>query len=204
MRTKQIDRKKVEQLLKTGIKQTVIARKLGVTQAAISQIKKELKVGTVKNVVIEQAPKVVAKSLNAIEQLQHINEVVVHILDELTGEEETTKRMVQAVQAVLDYEKEPTKDKLKDLKALILRINQDKNTAIKAAAEIRAQVGLQLEIFQTLHDIKMVAEFRETLIELLRRVDPKLRDEFIKLLDERQALQRALKAEPVKSLKEED
>jgi len=204
MAARKIDLGKLRVLHGKGLSHGAIAKQLGVDRSNVTRQLKKLGLATVRNVVIEQAPKVVAQSLNAAEQLLHINEVVVHILDELTGEEETTKRMTQAVLAVLAYEKEPTKDKLKELKSLILRINQDKNTAIKAAAEIRAQVGLQLEIFQTLHDIKVVAEFREALIELLRRTDPKLRDEFLKLLDERQALQRALRAEPVKPLNEED
>ena len=121
-------------------------------------------------------------------------------MDELTGEEETTIRMVQAVQAVLDYEKEPTKDNLKDLKATVLRINRDKNTAIKACAEIRGQLTLQLEILQTLHDIKVVAMYHEELIELLRQTSPKLRDDFLARVKERQGLRRALRAKAVKPL----
>lgn len=198
------DISKLKDLHAKGLGVTQIAKQLGVSKSTISKQLKRLNLAATKNIIVEQAPKFVEKKLDALDQLYHINTVANKILDELTGEEQTTKRMVQAVQAVLDYEKDPTKDKLKNLKALILRINQDKNTAIKACAEIRAQLGLQLDIYQTLHDIKVVAEYHEALIELLRRTSPKLRDEFLKLLDERQAVRRALRAKPVKPLDDED
>ena len=192
MAARKIDLVKLRILHGKGLTHGAMAKQLGVDRSNVTRHLKKLGLAAVRNVVVEQAPKVVAKSLDAIDQLCHINRVVLHILDELTGEEQTTNRMVQAVQAVLDYETEPTKDKLKDLKALILRINQEKNTAIKAAAEIRAQVGLQLEIFQTLHDIKAVQEFQQELIQLLGEIDPKARNEFLKRIDERAALQRAI------------
>ena len=186
---------KLKDLHAKGLGVTQMAKQLGVSKSTISKQLKRLKLAATKNIIVEQAPKFVEKKLDAIDQLCHINEVANKILDELTGEEQTTKRMVQAVQAVLDYEQEPTKDKLKDLKGIILRINQDKNTAIKACAEIRYQLSVQLEIYQTLHDIKVVAQYHEELIELLRQTSPKLRDDFLARVKERHGLLRALKTE---------
>jgi DNA-binding MarR family transcriptional regulator len=193
MAARKIDLVKLRILHGKGLSHGAMAKQLGVDRSNVTRHLKKLGLAAVRNVVVEQAPKGVAKSLNAIDQLCHINKVALHILDELTGEEQTTNHMVQAVKAVLDYEKKPTKDKLTELKSLILRINQEKNTAIKACAEVRAQVGLQLEIFQALYDIKVVAEYHQELIKLLKETSPKLRDEFLKRLDERQAIRRAIK-----------
>lgn len=199
---RKVDITKLRELHAKGMRPIDIAKHFGADKSTISGHLKRLKLAATKNIIVEHGRKFVEKKLDAVDQLCHINEVANDILDELTGEKETTKRMVQAVKAVLDYEQEPTKDKLKDLKGLILRINQDKNTAIKACAEIRAQLGLQLEILQTLHDIKVVAEYHEELIELLRQTSPKLRNDFLSRVKERQGLRRALRATPVKKVDE--
>lgn len=192
------DISKLRELHAKGMRVTDMAKELGVAKGTISSQLKKLNLAAVRSVVVEQAPKFVEKKLDGIEQLYHVNEVVNKILDELTGEKETTKRMVEAVKAVLDCEKEPTQENLKRLKATILRINQDKNTAIKASAEIRAQIALQFEIYQTLLKIDIFVEYHELLIEFLRQIDPKLRDQFIVKVQERDGLQRALRAKPVK------
>lgn len=194
---------KLRELHAKGMRVTDIAKQLGVAKGTISSQLKNLGLAAVRSIVVEQAPKFVEKRLDAIDQLCHINKVANKILDELTGEKKTTLRMVHAVKTILTYEKEPSKENLKDLKTTILRINQDKNTAIKACAEIRGQLGLQLEILQTLHDIKVVAQYHQELIELLRQTDPKLRDDFLARLKERQGLQRALRAKPVKPIDDE-
>lgn len=202
-RPQKVDIAKLREMHANGMRAVDIAKHFGVGKSAITWHFKHLKLAATKNVIVEQAPKFVKDKLDAIEQLGHINEVVNRVLDELTGEEQTTKRMVQAVQSVLDYEKEPTKDNLKNLKAIILRINQDKNTAIKACAEIRGQVGLYFDIKKTLHDIKVVAEYHQVLIETLRATSPALRDDFLARMQERDGLERALRAKPVKSLEED-
>lgn len=175
-------------MLDKGTKQAEVAQFFGVSPQAVSDRVKKLKGGMVKVAVMEKGAEVLDKNLNAVDQLRHINEVANKILDELTGEEETTKRMVQAVKAVLDCEKEPTKDNLKNLKAIILHINRDKNTAIKACGEIRAQLSLQLEILQGLYNVESVAAFQKEVVAIIGEVEPDVRNRIIQKLKERLAL----------------
>ena len=175
-------------MLDKGKKQAEVAQFFGVSPQAVSDRVKKLKGGMVKVAIMEKGAEVLDKNLNAVDQLRHINEVANKILDELTGEEETTKRMVQAVKAVLDCEKEPTKDNLKNLKAIILHINRDKNTAIKACGEIRAQLSLQLEILQGLYNVESVAAFQKEVVAIIGEVEPDVRNRIIQKLKERLAL----------------
>lgn len=121
---------------------------------------------------------------NVKEQLEKINKVNNQILDNLTGEKETINRMVKAVEAVLGYEKEPTQDNLKHLKATILRISQDNNTAIKASAEIRAQLSLLLDIEKQLWNIVEIKKQQEITLQIIGKVAPHVRNEIIKELRE--------------------
>ena len=171
-----------------GKKQADVAEFFNVSPQAISDRLKKLRGGVIKNVVLETAPGVVKKKLDAIGQLQNINEVANHLLDKLTGEDQTISRMAKAVELFLEYEKDPTKENFKKIRGIILQVNQDKNTAIKACAEIRGQLNLQLEIFKTLYGMEEVAEFQKEIIQLLKDTSPELKNEFIRRLKQKQAL----------------
>ena len=78
-----IDKIKLNQMLRSGKPQVEIAQVFGVTESAISKAKKELNLNVVKNVALENAHRVVDKNLNAIEQLQKINDYANDLLDSL-------------------------------------------------------------------------------------------------------------------------
>ena len=60
--------------------------------------------------------------------------------------------------------------------------------ALKAMAEIRGQLNLQLEIFKTLHDMKAMQEFQEEVLEVIGKVDPSARAAIITGLNQRRAV----------------
>lgn len=175
-------------MLDKGKKQVQVAEFFGVSPQAISDRVKKLKGGMVKVAVMEKGAEILDKNLNAVEQLQNINKVANQLLDELTGEDQTINRMVGAIEAVLKFKAEPTKENEQQLKQIILQISRDKNTAIKACAEIRGQIKLQFEILQGLYNIETVAEFQKEVIQLLKDTDPELRDEFLRRLRQRRGL----------------
>jgi len=75
---------------------------------------------------------------------------------------------------------------------LLNRLEKDPNLKLKVMAEIRGQLKLQLEIFQTLYDLKAVAEFQQEVLEAIASVSPKVRDEIIYRLKERSVVRSAL------------
>ena len=149
-----IDKVKLSQLLRSGKAQREIAQVFGVTESAVSKAKKELNLNVVKNVVLENAHRVVDKNLNAIDQLYKINEAANKLLDEL--------------------EQKP------DLK-------------LRAMAEIRNQLRLQLDIFQSLYDMKAVQEFQGEVLTAIGEASPDVRDKIIRSLNEKQAIRSAIK-----------
>jgi transposase len=169
-----IDLIKLNQLLRAGKSVNQAASFFGVSASAISQAKKQLNVSVVKNLSLENAGRVVDKNLNAIEQLQKINKYANDLLDLLirwsNGDEE-------AVQ-LLENQALATKD--------------PRELALKAMAEIRNQLKLQLEIFQCLYDMKAVEEFQSEVLGVIGEVAPDVRDRIVQQLTEKRAIRRAL------------
>ena len=149
-----INKVKLSQMLRSGKAQREIAQVFGVTESAISKAKKELNLNVVKNVVLENAHRVVDKNLNAIDQLYKINEAANKLLDEL--------------------EQKP------DLK-------------LRAMAEIRNQLRLQLDIFQSLYDMKAVQEFQDEVLTAIGDASSDVRDKIIRSLNEKRAIRSAVK-----------
>ncbi len=178
-------------MLDKGKKQAEVAEFFGVSPQAISERVKKLRGGIVKNVVMESAAKVVDKNLNTIEELQHINRAANQLLNELIGKDQIINRMVKAVEGSLTYEGDLIKQK-EHIRQVILQVNQDKNTALKACAEIRSQLKLQLEIFQALYDMKAVQEFQQEVLTAIGEASPEVRDAIISKLNQRRIIRRSI------------
>lgn len=194
-----VDRKRLPKLVKEGKSQIEIANIFGVSQVAVSVALRKMKLATIKNVVLEAAPKVVEKNLNAVDQLQRINDVANNLLNELTGEDHIIDNMVKAVQATIEFKANPSKDNETYLKNIIKMVNSEKNTAIKACAEIRGQLSLQLEIFQTLYDIEAVAEFQREVLDAIAEVAPAVQKTIINNLKKRKALRESVSFRKLRS-----
>lgn len=186
MRKPKIDIDQLNQLLIEGKTVGYIAKMFSVSSAAVSKAKKKLKIGFVKNVTLERAHRVVDKNLNAVAQLQKINEYANELLDLLMrwnrGEDEALRIMESQVKKVKhgrgkDAE-EITEYHIKDPRELIIRV----------MGEIRGQLSLQLDIFRTLYDMEAVAEFQKEVLDAIGEVDEETRNKIVERLKERRAL----------------
>jgi len=183
-----IDRVKLNQLLTAGKSQREVAQVFGVTEGAISKAKKELNINVVKNVALENAHKVVDKNLDAVAQLQKINHNANELLDLLMrwnrGDETALQVLESQVRKVRvgKTEKFVEEFKFKDPREL----------AIKAMAEIRGQLNLQLDIFRTLYDMETVAEFQREVLDAIGQVSPDTRTKIINKLKDKRALRTSI------------
>jgi hypothetical protein len=160
-----IDLLELDKMLRAGKRTGVIAKSFHVTPGAVSQAKKKLKTMVIRATSLEKVHDVVETHLDMMGQLTRVN---IAINEEL----ERAKR---------DIESAEDKDK---------RFIQE--TIVKLSAEIRKQLGLQLEIAQIWHDQKIVAEFQKELLDILNEVEPTLKNEVIRRLKQRNALRRSV------------
>lgn len=98
---------------------------------------------------------------------------------------EIVNQGLDAAQQLLDINKEAHR--------LLDTLEKDPKLKIKVLAEIRAQLKLQLEIFQTLYDLEAVRQFQEAVLEIIGSIDPKVRDAIIYALKKRSAVRSALR-----------
>ncbi len=163
-----IDKIKLNRMFQAGKTQRECAKVFGVSEAAISQVKKELNLNVIKSVALENAHKVVTKNLNSIEQLQKINDQANSLLDRAM--------MVVRGESVADPQ---TSEATQDI-------------ALKAMKEIRGQLSLQLDIFKTLYDVEAIAQFQQEVLSIIGEVNEDVRDRIIQRLKEGGALRASI------------
>jgi predicted TIM-barrel fold metal-dependent hydrolase len=187
---KRISILELEQLLRQGNGVSECARRLGVTKGAVSKRLKALRVAITKDVALHHAGEIVEKKLDAIGQLQKINDYANELLDLLMrwnrGDEvalQVLESQVRKVKVKGDgFEHELQEFKFKDPRELALR----------AMAEIRGQLNLQLEIFRALYDMAAVAEFQKEVLESIKEAAPDVRDKIIFNLEKRRIIRSTL------------
>lgn len=188
MQRKVISNLELEQMVKEGNGVSEIARKLGVTKGAVSKRLKALNVAITKDVSLHHAGEIVDKKLDAIAQLQKVNDYANELLDLLMrwnrGDEEALQILENQVRKVRvkGKEEEITEYRFKDPREL----------AIKAMAEIRGQLNLQLEIFKALYDMAAVAEFQKEVLTAIGEASPDVREKIIHNLQKARALRSTL------------
>jgi len=188
MGQKKLSNIELEQLVREGNGVSEIARKLGVSKGTVSKRLKALNTAISKDVTLRSAPEIVERKLDAISQLQKINDNANEILDLLMrwnrGENEALQILESQVRKVRvkGSEEEITEYKFKDPREL----------ALKAMAEIRGQLNLQLEIFKTLYDMKAVASFQQEVLDAIAEASPEVRDAIIHRLNEKRAIRSTL------------
>lgn len=188
MRKPKIDHVKLDRMLADGKTSKACAEYFGVTPAAISQAKKNLNIAVVRNVAMENAHRVVDKNINAVEQLQKINDYANELLDLAMRSNRGDKKALQTLEGQVRKVKANGSEKTVKLK------NKDpQELALKAMAEIRNQLKLQLDIFQTLYDLEAVAEFQQEVLDIISGVDPSVRETIVNRLAQKRALRSAVK-----------
>jgi transposase-like protein len=178
MSAKKISDIELEQLVREGNGVSAIARKLGVAKGTVSKRLKQLNVCIAKSATIHHAGEVVKREINAAAQLQKINDHANELLDLLmvcvNGDEVAKAEAAVKLGPMGPGNKDP------------------KELALKCMQEIRSQLKLQLEIFQTLYDMQAVADFQREVLEAIGNADLETRDRIIRNLKERSAIRSTL------------
>jgi len=180
----------LEQLVRQGLGVSEIARKVGVSKGTVSSRLKALNVAINQNVTLHHAGEIVEKKLDAIAQLQKINDYANELLDLLMrwnrGDDEALQILESQVRKVKI-------GRGKDAEEITeFRFKDPRELALKAMAEIRGQLNLQLEIFKALYDMAAVAEFQKEVLTAIGEVSPDVRERIIHNLQKARAIRSTL------------
>ena len=177
---------KFKNLVKQKVPGKDIAKRLGITPGRVSQLKKELGIAVTRVVAADKAPVIVKQEIDAAGQLQkaneHANWLLEHLMKWIKGDAEAIQVLEQNARLVNKGTKEEPEWVTE------YKIGDPYQTALKAMAEIRNQLKLQLEIFTALYDMQAVADFQAEIVDLLGEVDLSVKREFVKRLKEKRAV----------------
>jgi hypothetical protein len=146
--------------LASGHTQADAARHFGVTESAIHQRLKKRRELTSRVVALEQAGAVVGEQLSASARLERVQTVI---------DGELAWAVEQAHRDGAD------RASLADV-------------ILKLAGEVRQQLGLQLAITRALVDMRVVREFQQTVVDVVRDESPETARRIVTRLKARQAL----------------
>jgi len=186
MRKPIIDPVKLNKMLSSGKSSKECAEHFGVSPAAISKSKKNLDIAVVKNVAMENAHRVVDKNLNAVDQLQKINDHANWLLDHVMKWVKGDNAAIQVLEKNVRKVNVGTREEPEIIDEF--KFKDPHEIALKAMAEIRGQLKLQLDIFQALYDMKAVQEFQEEVLTAIGDTAPDVRDRIIRNLAQRRVV----------------
>jgi hypothetical protein len=184
----------LEKLVRQGNGVSQIAKKMGVTKGAISKKLKALNVAVTKDVSLHHAGDIVERKIDAIEQLQKINDYANELLDLLMRWNRGDEVAIQVLESQVARKKVRVGDKEEFVQQY--KFKDPRELAIKAMQEIRGQLNLQLDIFKTLYDMAAVAEFQKEVLEAIGNASPELRDQIVRNLQKGRVVRSTLEFSP--------
>jgi predicted transcriptional regulator len=187
---KKISILELERLVSEGNRVSEIANKLGVSKGAISKRLKALNVAITKNVTLHHAGEIVEKKLDAIEQLQKINDYANELLDLLMRWNRGDEAALQILESQVASKKVRVGDKEEFVKEF--KFKDPRELALRAMQEIRGQLSLQLEIYRALYDMAAAAEFQKEVLTAIGEVAPDVRDKIIHNLQKARVIRSTL------------
>jgi len=188
-----IDPEEMMRMVKDGRTDSEIARRFDVTPMAVNYRKRTI-IKHLTAIPDVQKSELSRHNIDTVNQLRTMND---HIIAEMkrcqrliTREDDVVlKREKLEDQVKRHPEDTELAKKLRDMAGgnfnNILKIQDN---IIKISGEVRKQIELQVKIYETIFNVQMVSEFQEEIIEILRQVEPELKDMIIKKLRERRSL----------------
>jgi len=194
-RTPRIDSAELHKMLKNGVTKKACAEHFGVTAPAISQAIKKLKNYVTNKTAMETAPIIYKENLNTLDQLNKINKDANEILDLVMGwarGDEKCIRVLEGQVKKMVYRDSNTGEDIETDIIKEIKSKDPRELALKAMGEIRSQLKLQLEIYQTLYDVQAAEEFQKEVIAAIGEAAPDVRDRILQKLKENRAIRAAI------------
>ncbi len=139
METKRLNDTKLIRLVDSGLTQAAAARELGVTRQAVSKRLMELRGRTTKAVVAKKVDQVVEQKLDAVAQLQKINNEANRLLDELEDDPSLKLKVMAEIRGQLKLQLEIFQA-LYDLRAAAEFQEEVLNAISEVSPDVRKQI----------------------------------------------------------------
>ena len=192
MRPPKINDRKMLRLIDTEkMSQSAAAKQLGVSRQAVSKRLQELRGKTTKIVVAKKLEKVVDGKIDALSQLTKINKDANEILELVMRWGRGDDEALQVLESQIKTKK--VRAGKEEIDVQEFKLKDPRELALKACAEIRNQLKLQLEIFQALYSLQAAEEFQNTILEIIGEISPDVRSKIIHRLNAERSVRSAVR-----------
>jgi len=187
-RRSKIDKRKLHHMLRQGRSQTDCAKHFGVSPSAVNQAKNNLTLGISKNVTLETGATIVARSIDTLTQLKKINDRTNKLIDLITAWIDGEPSAIETLErhhrlGGIGGKKGTIAISFKDPKELLLR----------AIQEVRGQLKLSLDIYESLYNMRTIQEFQQEVLNVIAEQNPEVRNEIIQRLKQRHVVRSAVR-----------
>ena len=191
MRPSKINDHKLLRLIdKQRMNQTETAKELGVSRQAVSRRLQEIRGKTTRVIVAKKVEQVIDRQFESMDQLNRINEYTNEILDLVMAWSRGDDEVLQALESQIKNKR--VRIGHEEIGVLEFKLKDPKMIALRACAEIRNQIALQVQIFEKLFSLREVEEFQKTVLEILCEVSPEMRNEVVHRLNAKRSVRAAL------------
>lgn len=186
-----INDRKLLRMVDQGETQVAAAEFFGVSKQAVNKRLKELRGKTTKVIVAKKIERAIDRKIDAMDQLIRINEYANEILELVMKWGRGDDEALQVLESQIKTKK--VRVGKEEINVQEFKLKDPKELALKACAEIRNQLKLQLEIFQTLYSLQAAEEFQNIILETIAEVDPNVRNEIIRRINSKRAIRSVLR-----------
>ena len=185
------DRELLKLIDRQKMSQSEAAKELGVSRQAVSKRLQELRGKMTKVVISRKIGQIVDRKIDAMAQLTQINEYANEILELLMRWNRGEDEALQVLESHVRTKKVRVGKEEIDVQEF--KFKDPRELALKAMAEIRGQLKLQLEIFQALFSLQAAEEFQNIILETIAEVDPNVRSEIIHRINAKRSVRSAVR-----------
>jgi predicted DNA-binding protein YlxM (UPF0122 family) len=186
-----IDDKKLLKLIDDQkLSKAEAARRLGVSRQAVYDRLKKIKKQTTKAIVAKPVSDVIDKKIQTMDQLNKINEYANELLDCLMAWQRGDDEALQVLESSMVERKVKMGDEVHTIREW--KLKDPRELALRAMAEIRQQISLQFDMFQTIYSLQAAEEFQKIVLEAIGRVAPDVREEIITELHRTRTIRQAV------------
>ena len=185
-----IDYRELDQMLRAGKPYSKIAKHFGVSKGRISQAKKEMRNNINKVTVMEKAADVVHEHLDIMSQLRKVNEGANRMLDLLIRWQEGDSEALRVLESQIKTVKFGKNGE--EIGVQEVKMKDPRELALKCMAEIRNQLKLQLDMYESYLEFNDRKRFQEEVLRILDEFEPGVKQRAINRLKDRALLRGAV------------
>ena len=178
-------------MLRAGRSRSSCAKFFGVTPSAITQAAQNLNIGITQTLASQRGSQIVDESIDGLGQIRKANDAANYLLDLLIAWSQGDPQAQKTLERQHRLGRVGAKKSVNSL-----NFRDPKELIITVCKEIRGQVKLSLDIYESLYNHRAVEAFQAEVIAAIGEEAPDVRNKIVQRLKEIHAIRSAVRITP--------